>query len=572
MPAPSRIPPSAQSLSEEDLRALARRHAAHLRKFQRRREREKDRIEQQAAMLAFAQQLAAMGAARPGGNLSAEKSADSDPARTAVARVPAAAEKKERDPRSRAEARHFAPAPEPSAASKFLRNLGVEGLSFSLVFHAALCMCALFWVVSTYVDDEPESPPTFFATGSGGGRGGDRPSYADVQASRRSAGKIGAGTRAHKIVSKAKAAKITLPEMPEIALPSPSSGDFSLRSLARGIASGELSSGSGGGLGGGVGRGLGAGIGGGRNFVGKFRMTQTILGTDVTAERLAVYLDNSGSMTEVIPVVRDEILKKFPTADVYEFSGCGISDFSVPAADPGEEKFWKGRRARLLNVYAEEKRPSKMRAASRKLTRAARKNGGVPAWRELLSSYGKALLGAWANDDAYFFGMDLGRWLNMTITDGGYDALIVFADFQDYRDGLLGSENEALARWLRLSREHGQRLYFFTTEMMPQSIFLTLADFSGGDVALPKETAKETSAAKDTKNALRRRKPSALPAGFGETPAAVPAADEEDAVPAEDFSDEGFSEEGIRDEDAGGNALGADAFYFAASPREPCAQ
>ena len=568
MPAPSRIPPSAQSLSEEDLRALARRHAAHLRKFQRRREREKDRIEQQAAMFAFARQLAAMTAARAGGNFPAEKSADSVPAQAVDARVPVAAEKKERAPRSRAETRHFAPAPEPSAASKFLRNLGVEGLSFSLIFHAALCMCALFWVVSAYVDDESESAPTFFATGSGGGRGGDRPSYADVQASRRSAGKIGAGTRAHKIVSKAKSAKISLPEMPEIALPSPSSGDFSLRCLA----SGELSSGSGGGLGGGVGRGLGAGIGGGRNFVGKFRMTQTILGTDVTAERLAVYLDNSGSMTEVIPVVRDEILKKFPTADVYEFSGCGISDFSVPATDPGEEKFWKGRRARLLNVYAKEKRPSKMRAASQKLAWEARKNGGVPAWRELLSSYGKALLGAWTNDDAYFFGMDLGRWLNMTITDGGYDALIVFADFQDYRDGLLGNENEALARWLRLSREHGQRLYFFTTEMMPQSIFLTLADFSGGDVALPKETAKETAAAKETKNALRRRKPAVPPADFGETPAVVPAADEDDAVPAEDFPDEGFSEEGIRDDDAGGNESGADAFYFAAAPREPHAQ
>ena len=568
MPEPSRIPPSAQSLSEEDLRALARRHAAHLRKFQRRREREKDRIEQQAAMFAFARQLAAMTAARAGGNFPAEKSADSVPAQAVDARVPVAAEKKERAPRSRAETRHFAPAPEPSAASKFLRNLGVEGLSFSLIFHAALCMCALFWVVSAYVDDESESAPTFFATGSGGGRGGDRPSYADVQASRRSAGKIGAGTRAHKIVSKAKSAKISLPEMPEIALPSPSSGDFSLRCLA----SGELSSGSGGGLGGGVGRGLGAGIGGGRNFVGKFRMTQTILGTDVTAERLAVYLDNSGSMTEVIPVVRDEILKKFPTADVYEFSGCGISDFSVPATDPGEEKFWKGRRARLLNVYAKEKRPSKMRAASQKLAWEARKNGGVPAWRELLSSYGKALLGAWTNDDAYFFGMDLGRWLNMTITDGGYDALIVFADFQDYRDGLLGNENEALARWLRLSREHGQRLYFFTTEMMPQSIFLTLADFSGGDVALPKETAKETAAAKETKNALRRRKPAVPPADFGETPAVVPAADEDDAVPAEDFPDEGFSEEGIRDDDAGGNESGADAFYFAAAPREPHAQ
>ena len=108
--------------------------------------------------------------------------------------------------------------------------------------------------------------------------------------------------------------------------------------------------------------------------------------------------------------------------------------------------------------------------------------------------------------------------------------------------------------------------------MMPQNIFLTLADFSGGDVALPKETAKETAAAKETKNALRRRKPAVPPADFGETPAVVPAADEDDAVPAEDFPDEGFSEEGIRDEDAGGNESGADAFYFAASPREPCAQ
>lgn len=572
-------------LTDEDLRALARRHAVILKRFRARRERGQALRAQRELAYSMARQIAAemLSAARglpprrenfpapearqtfPPPQASREERRFREAASRSAGTLPASgfeAEPADEPPTAPIPAEDFAgthfAAREETALARFLRKIGGGSLAFSLAFHAALIIFALFWVVSVYVAPE-ETPPTFFASGSGGGRGGERPSYADVQASRkRRAGKIGAGTREHKIVSSAKAAKLVLPEMPEIAAPSPLAGNLSSAGSLRDFGAGTLSSGSGGGLGGGIGKGMGVGVGDARNFVGKFKTTQKILGTNVTASRLAVYMDNSGSMTEVIPVVRKEILKKFPTADVYEFFGCGMSsaDMSGPERSKSEAKSWERRKDQMLRAFDREKTKASARSAQKRLLsqKKTRKNRGAAldygedsAWRKSLSEFGTELLREWGGN-AEFSGMDLGRWLNMVLTEGGYDSVIVFADFQDYRDGALADEDRVLERWLGLARERGQRLYFFTTEMMPQSIFRSLAGLSGGETALPKEVSKGTGAAQETAKRLKaekRGRKSSVPAPDAprRASAASPYAD-----------DDGDAEDGGNGEEDLGNA------------------
>ena len=75
------------------------------------------------------------------------------------------------DPQKAPVVHHFEAPPEVSETVKVWRKIGGGSLAFSLIFHAVLIFFAIFYVVSTYVAP-PEEPPSFFATGSGGGRGG----------------------------------------------------------------------------------------------------------------------------------------------------------------------------------------------------------------------------------------------------------------------------------------------------------------------------------------------------------------------------------------------------------------
>ncbi|MBQ9758753.1 MAG: hypothetical protein IJW12_03165, partial [Opitutales bacterium] len=333
---PQQAPKETKVLSEEDLRALARRHLLLVRRFHALRERESLRKRQETEVISLAQRMAAamlyqnaapravscVSVAQEGvpavpvSPVSEKGAENSVRGNASEAKI---AEDEFSEPQKAPVVHHFEAPPEVSEPVKVWRKIGGGSLAFSLIFHAVLIFFAIFYVVSTYVAPA-EEPPSFFATGSGGGRGGERPSYADVQSSRRKGVKINAGTQSRKIVSKVANAKFALPELPEMAAMKSFSGSALTAGGVHGlggdlsIGSGDLSSGSGGGLGGGIGAGTGVGIGNSRNFVSKFQTTQKILGTNVTAGRLAVYMDSSGSMTEVLPVVREEILKKFPTA------------------------------------------------------------------------------------------------------------------------------------------------------------------------------------------------------------------------------------------------------------------
>lgn len=507
------LPPNDKTpLSNEELRVLARRHERILRKFRLRRERETARREQQALAYECARQMAGIVSSIPNPRSWRMGASSSVPV---AERLPNCAPETKSEshretypePRVPFLGSHFEVRPR-SSFMRWMVRIGGGSLIFSIAFHLFLIVCALFWVVSVYVKP-PEAPEEFFATGSGGGRGGDRPSYADVQARRRAAGKVGMGAQAHKIVSKAQTSKLILPEVSMPTLSHSLSGNLSSAAALRGIG-GDLSSGSGGGLGGGIGKGMGIGIGNTRNYVGKFKTTQKILGTNVTAQRLAVYMDNSGSMTAVIPVVREEILKKFPTADVYEFMGCGMG--KIRTREKGgavQEKMWEQEKARLLKLFDKEKTSSKVKSARKRFVRNSAKkkkhyslmSAAEDEWKEFLSSYGKRLLEIWGNRD--YFGLDMGNWLEMCFSEGGYDAIIVFADFQDYRDGQRPEEKMILERWLAAIQRNGQRVYFFTTEMMPATIFKALAVYSDGDIALPDRVSKGTDLAAETEKMLK---------------------------------------------------------------------
>ena len=512
-------PPGA--LSDEDLQDLARRHAKLLRRFLQARERQLIFREAEAKSYSMAQNMAAMmlyqrAAETPANSAPAPRApAQASPTKTpapATTRgsVPAAEKSPGAAPKKVDGSVHFDAPPPLSETAKMWKKIGGFGLSFSLLFHIALIVIALFWVVASYVEP-PDAPPEFFATGSGGGRGGERPSYADVQSSRRKSVRLSAGTQSRKIVSKVAKSKFVLPELPDTAMTSAFSGNNMAIGGSFGLG-GDLSSGSGGGLGGGVGTGTGIGIGNARNFVSKFKTTQKILGTNVTASRLAVYMDASGSMTEVLPVVRDEILKKFPTADVYEFMGCGMSELNAKKRSRLEEISWNSKKKSLLNKYEREKKPSATRRVMREIERKNKKKrghgfsyeiGNADAWKKALSSYGQALLEEWAENSASPW-FSLGQWLDMVFTEGGYDSIIVFADFQDYRDGWNDNEAALFDRWLNLARKHDQRVYFFSTEMLPQNLFRSLAEHTGGDIAIPKNVAKNSAAAKETEAFLEQ--------------------------------------------------------------------
>ncbi|MEN9653286.1 MAG: hypothetical protein RL303_1006, partial [Verrucomicrobiota bacterium] len=54
----------------------------------------------------------------------------------------------------------------------FWRRVGGEGLIASVIVHVALILIAVAWVVSTITDNAGQKDPNTFATGAGGGSGG----------------------------------------------------------------------------------------------------------------------------------------------------------------------------------------------------------------------------------------------------------------------------------------------------------------------------------------------------------------------------------------------------------------
>ena len=278
----------------------------------------------------------------------------------------------------------------------FWQRIGASGLSVSIAFHVLLVFIAAAFVVST-VTDNAKKDPNAFATGAGGGSGGERVKNTDRKVQPKNVKSLAKTTT--RITSKSASASIALPEMPSSA---------SASSMVSGAMAGGSSKGFGGGSGGGIGSGKGMGSGGGKNFVSK-----PVMGANIFSQRLAVYFDASASMLPYLERVEAEIRDKFPDADVFLSNGVFVDVHDNEIV--GGDKF-KGT-------------PYLNRSASGGSKKNA-KGEIVPTDTNpaKLTTMGRAIYKKYGEN---FKRGSVGGWLDILKDDRTYDALIIFSDFED---------------------------------------------------------------------------------------------------------------------------------------------
>jgi len=282
------------------------------------------------------------------------------------------------------------------AKKSFWQRIGASGLSVSIAFHALLVFIAAAFVVST-VTDNAKKDPNQFATGAGGGSGGERVKNTQHKIKPKNVKSLAKTTT--RITSKSASASIALPDMPNSA---------SASSMISGAMAGGSSKGFGGGSGGGIGTGRGMGSGGGKNFVAK-----PVMGTNIFSQRLAVYFDASASMLPYLERVEAEIRDKFPDADVYLSNGVFIDVHDNEIV--GGEKF-KGTPYlnRATGTGSKKNAKGELVATSTNVSK--------------LTPEGRAIYKKHADN---FKKGSVGGWIDILKDDRTYDALIVFSDFQD---------------------------------------------------------------------------------------------------------------------------------------------
>ena len=282
------------------------------------------------------------------------------------------------------------------AKKSFWQRIGASGLSVSIAFHALLVFIAAAFVVST-VTDNAKKDPNQFATGAGGGSGGERVKNTQHKIKPKNVKSLAKTTT--RITSKSASASIALPDMPNSA---------SASSMISGAMAGGSSKGFGGGSGGGIGTGRGMGSGGGKNFVAK-----PVMGANIFSQRLAVYFDASPSMLPYLERVEAEIRDKFPDADVYLSNGVFIDVHDNEIV--GGEKF-KGTSYLNRATGAGSKKNAKGELVATETN------------VNKLTTQGRAIYKKYA---ANFKTGSVGGWVDILKDDRTYDALIILSDFQD---------------------------------------------------------------------------------------------------------------------------------------------
>ncbi len=365
-----------------------------------------------------------------------------------------------------------APGPEPrkvrtgmSAWARRWLKFGGQGLMVSLLIHGGLLFLATAWVVSVSVLQKKE--PNSFATGAGGGRGGERAISAKAKAKPNSPKSL---TRTPtRLTSKNAGAQIALPEMP----------DVSQAALSAMLSS---SKGFGGGAGGGVGTGVGAGKGG-KNFTGR-----AVMGMKISGANIALYFDSSPSMNPYFASVEKQIKQQFPSADVYRYFGVFnlIQDGEVVGARANQ----KLQVPTVEQIYLE-------RRGGRRDAPATDPTKLSPAGRNIFGS-----------KDALMRIGGLGGWIEAMLNQKQYDAIVIFSDFED---GILqwrtvGEVRPALVfdadmrppsdlrteaekawedRWIKtfaLAQDRkAPRLYIYSTSREPQELYRRCVAASGGE-------------------------------------------------------------------------------------------
>ena len=373
-----------------------------------------------------------------------------------------------------------APEPEPTPARKatpsvFSRRFfrfGGQGLVVSLAIHGVLLFLATAWVVSITTSQKKE--PSTFATGAGGGQGGER---AIAQKTKQKPHSPKSLTKSStKITSKNASTAIALPEMPDV-------------SRAALGAMATASKGFGGGAGGGVGGATGLGKGG-KNFTGR-----SVMGMKISGANIAVYFDNSSSMEPYLSGVEKQIKEQFPNADVFRYFGIFNlnQDGEVVGGKPNQK-------------YAIET-VEQIAANRRGGNRMSANDPGK------LSPAGRNLLGS---KDAQFRVGGVGAWIEAMLVQKQYDAIVIFSDFEDgivqYRtkgeprpqlvfdadlkgasDNRTDAEKAWEERWVKTfalaTERKAPRLYLYSTLQEPQDLYKRCVAASGGEfkiVTLPR--------------------------------------------------------------------------------------
>ena len=326
-----------------------------------------------------------------------------------------------------------------------------RSLASSLLFHGLLVVLACWVVLRT--PTRPQPMKEFVAHAVAGGRSGAPASVHPVQR------KPKVVLPAKRLVAKSAIATLALPPMksmtPEVGL--------------AGLTSGAGKGGFGRGRGSFGGAGLGSGLGNRAGFVGR-----PVMGAFIRAQRVAVYLDCSGSMRSYLPRVEAEIRKQFPDADVFRFDGArvvGLGDKVVHG------RGFHGPAPRL-------------------------REGPTQTVVETLTPNGRLVQ---AKVRTACEKGSLGAWMDRLLAEP-YDALVVFSDFQDgvrlyetkkgepkmvYSDSSyhkFGGPPKAPTRWQREWLEafakgaqgRGPRLYLFTVQQEPQPFLRACVTASGG--------------------------------------------------------------------------------------------
>ena len=208
------------------------------------------------------------------------------------------------------------------------------------------------------------------------------------------------------------------------------------------------------------------------------------MGARIAAQKIAVYMDASGSMVPYLSAVVEEIQRQFPDADFFNHNGGFIF------VEDG--KVVGGRRSRLDETM--------------------RLNGDVADQYQTkvagLSSTGKSVFRRY---DEHFRSGGLGAWIDVMLSEK-YDAIIVFSDFQDgvrqiegkdrskiiYFDGNPSAEKHTDTRkpaemkweenWIQAfttaQKGEAPKLYLFSTSIPPQSTLRKCVEASTGQIQM----------------------------------------------------------------------------------------
>lgn len=351
----------------------------------------------------------------------------------------------------------------PGVFSQFWKKIGGTGFAASILFHFVLIVFALFYVFSALENPKPEA--SVFVSGSGGSSARRGESL-----SKKAFRKI-PETQSPKIFAKSQNAKLVLPEMPK--MPAMKMSDFAKKLGGEGGSAVHGNEAAGlRGFGGGVGLGAGIGIGDGKNHLGKFK---TLLGAQIKAQKIAVFLDCSGSMKSFLPAVKAEIYEKFPDADIFAFSGAQTE------IHDGEVVGGRAMKAKTLAALKRKRAEDETETAK-------------------LSGQGRVIYGKYS---AHFAAGTLGAWLDVFLKER-YDALVVFSDFRDgirqrrggktvYADSSYASESDGRTErersWEKgwqtaFSRKNAPKLYLFSVRSRPQAFFEKCVEASGGEITI----------------------------------------------------------------------------------------